>query len=77
MTPDRFRAALAALKLSQLGTARLFRQNGRTVRRWASGDQDVPAAVSIALRLMEKHGEDPADWIEASAATEEGGHADE
>ena len=35
MTSDQFRKALDRLKLSQLGAARLFGSNDRTVRRWA------------------------------------------
>lgn len=56
MTPAQLRTVLAALSLSQQGAARLFGQNPRTVRRWISGEQDVPAAVALALLLMERHG---------------------
>ena len=52
MTPSQFRAALDRLKLSQLGAARLFGVDGRTARRWISGERSVPVTVSILLKLM-------------------------
>ena len=52
MTPSEYRAALAALGLSQVGAAKLFKVNERTSRRWALGEQEIPEAVAIALRLM-------------------------
>jgi hypothetical protein len=52
MTPMQLRAALGRLGLSQLGAGRLFKADGRTVRRWALGERDVPACVAIVLRLM-------------------------
>ena len=55
MTAEEFRAAIAALDLSQVGAAKLFGVNDRTARRWASGDQDIPIAVALALWLMLKY----------------------
>lgn len=55
MTSDRFRYLLDRLSLTQAGAAKLFRAGERTVRRWASGDQDIPRAVQIALALMVKY----------------------
>lgn len=52
MTPKQFRAALDRLDLSQVGAARLFKADGRTARRWASGERSIPEAVAILLRLM-------------------------
>lgn len=52
MTPTEFRAALTALHLSQVWAARLFGVNERTARRWAAGEQDIPRAVDLALRLL-------------------------
>jgi DNA-binding transcriptional regulator YiaG len=52
MTPNQFRTALDRLKLSQLGAARLFNANDRTVRRWALGERGIPEGVAILLRLM-------------------------
>lgn len=59
MTPEQFRFALIRLDLSQVGAASLFAVDERTARRWASGERPVPVSVSIALRLMLKHGETP------------------
>ena len=55
MTAQQFRDALAALDLTQVGAADLFGVNERTARRWASGEQDIPQPVALALRLMVKH----------------------
>lgn len=62
MNPAELTGSLALLGLSQLGAARLFAVNGRTVRRWVAGEQEIPKAVAIALRLMIKHQEKPEDW---------------
>lgn len=63
MSPEQFRLALDRLRLSQGAAARLFGTHPRTAQRWASGDQDIPAAVAIALQLMMDHDEDPQDWM--------------
>lgn len=55
MTAEQFKAAIAALDLSQVGAARLFGVNDRTARRWASGKADVPKMVALLLRLMVRH----------------------
>lgn len=52
MTPDELRDALAALKLSQLGAAKLLDVDTRTMRRWATGDKPIPKAVEMVLRLL-------------------------
>lgn len=57
MTPDEYRETLATLKLSQVKAAHLLGVNERTSRRWALGEQEIPAAAALALRLMRKHGE--------------------
>lgn len=59
MNADAYKAALARLGLSQAGAARLFRVNERTSRRWATGEQEVPKAVEIALRLLVRFRVDP------------------
>lgn len=61
MTANEYREALAALGLSQVGAARLLAVNERTSRRWADGEQDVPRAVEIALKLMVRYGLKPKD----------------
>lgn len=57
MTPDAFRAALAALGLSQAAFARLLASHGhpardvaRSVRRWAQ--IGAPGEVVVILNLM-------------------------
>jgi transcriptional regulator with XRE-family HTH domain len=52
VTANQFRTALDRLGLSQLGAARLFNANDRTVRRWAIGERGVPPTVAILLKLM-------------------------
>lgn len=52
MTPEQFRAAYAALGLTQVGVGRFLEVNGRTVRRWASGSAPIPSAASKLLLLM-------------------------
>ena len=52
MTANQFRSALSRLELSQLGAARLFGVNGRTVRRWALGEISVPEDKATLLRLL-------------------------
>jgi len=52
VTPTQLRKALDRLGLSQSGAARRWGVNPRTVRRWISGDQDIPAWVSFALAGM-------------------------
>lgn len=59
MTPADYRTTLSALGLSQVGAARLFGVAERTSRRWALGEQPVPRAVAIALRLMVRFGVQP------------------
>lgn len=52
VTADLYREALKSLGLTQAGAARVFAVNERTSRRWALGEQDIPKAVEIALKLM-------------------------
>ena len=59
MTAIAFREILSDLSLSQLGAAKLLGVNARTVRRWALGEQDIPRAVIILLRLMVVKGVSP------------------
>ena len=53
MTPDRFRACLAALQWSQRGLADMLHMDERQVRRWAAGAA-IPAETAA--------------WIERAAA---------
>jgi transcriptional regulator with XRE-family HTH domain len=49
-TPDELKAARRALGLSAEGLASMVRMgDGRTVRRWESGDGEIPGAVTVVL----------------------------
>ena len=52
MTADEFRAAIAALGLSQVDAATALEVDARTVRRWALGERVIPGPVRVALRCM-------------------------
>jgi hypothetical protein len=53
MNHRHFRGALDRLDLSQVEAARLFGVTDRAVRRWAAaGNDHIPKAVAILLRLM-------------------------
>lgn len=57
MTPSQLRTALDELGLSQEAAGRfLGHGNGRQVRRWLSGQYDVPKPVAMLLALMIKTG---------------------
>ncbi len=53
MTRAEFKAARHALGLSAQGMARALRvSDGRTIRRWQSGERDIPGPAIIAVRYM-------------------------
>lgn len=53
MTPTELKSARKALGLSAAGLARLVRvAEGRTVRRWESGESEVPGPVSALLEAI-------------------------
>jgi len=54
MTPQRYRAILKKLNLSQVGAAKFLGVGARTSRRWASLDDplDMPEATEMLLELM-------------------------
>lgn len=52
MTPDEYSAAIEALGLSQLAAAKLLGVDGRTSRRWVSGERDVPEPAARFLRYL-------------------------
>lgn len=53
MNADQFRAALAALGLSQVGFARIALVDARTVRRWCDGSRAIPGPVVALLGMMQ------------------------
>lgn len=63
MTPAELIGTLAVLGLNKSEAARLLSVTYRTVHRWAEGEQEIPQAVALLLRLMIKHNEKPEDWI--------------
>jgi DNA-binding transcriptional regulator YiaG len=54
MTNQEFRADLKALGYSLRGFAAYVGANERTVRRWALGEQDIPAWVPVMLGLLQR-----------------------
>ena len=51
MTPAEYRTAISTLGLSQVAAGRWLAVDGRTSRRWASGETAIPEAVVKLLRL--------------------------
>jgi hypothetical protein len=49
-----FRQRIAALGHTQRGFAAFVGAGERSVRRWAAGEQDIPAWVGVVLDYMEK-----------------------
>jgi hypothetical protein len=68
MTPKAYREALTRLGLSQRGAAVFLDINERTSRAYALGGMKIPRKVQIALHLMVKHQEVPADVLKEIAA---------
>lgn len=65
MTPTRLRDCLALLRWSQRGLADALACDDRLVRRWASGDAEVPPEVAAWLdKLAATHQTHPppTDW---------------
>jgi DNA-binding transcriptional regulator YiaG len=53
MDPAELKFARNALGLSAEGFARLVRvESGRTVRRWESGERDIPGPVTVIVDLL-------------------------
>lgn len=52
MSPDEFRAAIAALGLNQRQAAEALQVDERTARKWANGERAVPGPAIVALRCM-------------------------
>ncbi|WP_018261868.1 hypothetical protein [Methylobacterium sp. WSM2598] len=60
MTPDRFRECLGLLRWSQRGLAETLECDDRLVRRWASGEAEIPASVAAWLETLgQAHAEAP------------------
>ena len=53
MTPAELKAARHAFGLSAEGFAQLVRvESGRTVRRWESGERDIPGPVLVIVEAI-------------------------
>lgn len=53
MTPRELKSARHSLGLSAEGFAKLVRvESGRTVRRWESGDRDIPGPVQVIVEAV-------------------------
>lgn len=51
MTPAELKLARHALGLSAEGFARLVQvQSGRTVRKWESGERDIPGPIKVLVK---------------------------
>jgi hypothetical protein len=61
MTPDLLRAELDRLGITQRALSVMIDANYRTVRRWCSGDMDIPKAVMLLLEGLDP--EDASDLI--------------
>jgi DNA-binding transcriptional regulator YiaG len=54
MTAAELKSARHALGLTVDGFARIVRvQSGRTVRRWESGERDIPGPVKVIVELLQ------------------------
>jgi hypothetical protein len=65
MKAKEYRAALAALRLSQGAAAKFLGVDPRTSRRWALGEVPVPRPVALLLRVMVRHKLSPNDVLGA------------
>lgn len=54
MTPNRFRNCLAVLGWTQRGLAANLQCDDRLVRRWASGEAEIPPGVAAWLETLAK-----------------------
>lgn len=52
MTPQEYRATIAALGLTQVGAARFLGVNDRTSRRWIAGERAVDEPIARFLRYL-------------------------
>jgi hypothetical protein len=68
MTPREFRICLELLAWSQRGLARQLGFDDRTVRRWASGQNEIPSNIAHWLATLAAfHAKHPAPLKDGSA----------
>ena len=68
MSPDEYRTTIEALALTQAGAARLLGVDGRTSRKWAAGDREVPPTAARFLRFLLAAKISPDEVMKALAA---------
>jgi plasmid maintenance system antidote protein VapI len=61
MNPAELIGSLNFLGLNKSEAARFLGVTYRTVHRWTEGEQEIPRAVAIALRLMIRFNVSPND----------------
>jgi transcriptional regulator with XRE-family HTH domain len=55
MTPERFRAIRQRAGLSQARLAALLRlSDGRTIRRYETGERSIPGPVSLLMEMLDR-----------------------
>ncbi len=54
INPKQLRSVMQKLGLNQSELARKLDVDGRTVRRWISGENPVPGPVCVALHSLER-----------------------
>jgi DNA-binding transcriptional regulator YiaG len=52
VSPDEYASAIEQLGLSQIAAAKLLGVDGRTSRRWISGERDVSEPAARFLRYL-------------------------
>ena len=63
MTPEQFKQAQLILGLDATRMAAILKTTPRTIRRWRSGEQDVPPLVAKVMDLLDKGVIDKGDLI--------------
>ena len=54
VSPDDFRAAIAALGMNQREASIALEVDIRTIRKWSLGERAIPGPVRVALRGMKR-----------------------
>jgi DNA-binding transcriptional regulator YiaG len=61
MTGREFEKCRELMGLSKAQIAALFGVEDRTIRRWVSGQSEIPISIAMVLRLLSKHQIEPTD----------------
>ena len=62
--------ARQALGLTEAILGHFFGVDDRTVRRWSSGEWEIPISIAISLRLMRQYQLDPRDVYKMATGLE-------